>query len=356
MAASSYSKARASSAPQIVDVKDFNVAHYSYDPKCMDFKKKPPAAGKKQFNTDQVVIFPKYHGQMFSIKTGVLNADQGGFPQIGKYYKDDTGRDYIKVCECDQNNELFAKVMYPLDKYNTDHLPEIMSGRQKKFVYQPCVRIPQKVAKNVLDSDEDDDGADAVVEEKPKFAKFKFSVDYDTKLFDTQFFICDGFDKNGRAINCSKQAEPIKTASQLDKFFNWRCQYRMVFRSPKFAANLTPAPKSDVLTCGQSFKIIQMVIAPSQSSSIKNMFVGFNAFEEAGDTCDIDDDDLKLLGTNDEEKEVSDEKPPADVSESSSDDEENALSSEDQEDSPEPPKAPSPVVKKRGPATRTKKN
>jgi hypothetical protein len=288
---------------------------------------------KDQKSDDEQVAFPKYNhpelgeNQHLLIQFPWIKISAHGVPTLGKYYKADEDRDFIKI-PLDTNIPESAKLIEVLKNMDAHFSSEefaskFLGSKWKKYKYIPIFRIQN--------SEEDDDDKKKDEKVKVPYMKLKVSIDNETKEVNTAVFKSEMEDQKRKRTLLN-----IKTMTDFADIVSYLSNIRPIIRGAKL---WTMSSKKE---WGITFKIIKIEVEPtSKKNSTYKQFMNSDAFldsDEEKKEKDMPKKELKKvskLDSEDEEEKPSavDKKPAAkkvaQVEESDDDSEESEDSEEE---------------------------
>ena len=230
---------------------------------------------KDQKSDDEVVAFPKYNhpelgeNQHLLIQFPWIKITAHGVPTLGKYYKADEDRDFIKI-PLDNNIPESAKlseVLKNIDAHisSEEFASKFLGSKWKKYKYIPIFRIQN--------SDEDDDDKKKEIKEKVPYMKLKISIDNETKEVNTVVFKSEMEDQKRKRTQLN-----IKTMTEFADVVSYLSNIRPIIRGAKL---WTMSSKKE---WGITFKIIKIEVEPtSKKNSSYKQFMTSDAFLDSDD-------------------------------------------------------------------------
>ena len=313
----------------IIDCENFDVSKFSVEKWEKDTKFQ---------NKGQYMTFPRYQfgkeKKPFVFKTKPIKFVQYGVKKIdGEFIKSDEQRDYMKI-PFDENQpecvELF-KMFETIDEYFKKNIVTILGPFgtvSKLYSYQPIIRSPPPKT-------EDDGKPDT----RMKYAKIKFSTNFNTKELDTKVYSLE---------NNDLEKYEVKNMSQLEKHLRWNgvCKFIITASKVWIGKSVDPTGKKRY---GIAFKCPQMVVVERPPENSKEQFSEF-AFEiETNDDSNNGEENNEKEQENEQqegeeqEEEQQEEQQDEQEEEQKEEQEEDEEQEEQEQDEPEPEPEPEPV-------------
>jgi len=257
----------------MIDVADFNVTKWSNTE--IDFE------DEKNKNSNQFTCYGRYnYGKESSpvlnqlvFKTEPIKLVTYGIPQLGKYAKTDSDREYIKVpydtsqASCKSLFDMFQA----LDAWAVKNKDKFFTGKLSKFAkiydYTPIVRKPQEVIP--LDDDDEDKPKASSSSDKPQYAKVKINTDWQSKEVSTTVFLRE----DGVPVK-----QEVKTVTDLANIVTWNSTIKMICCCNKLWFGKS-ADKTGRRQFGISFKLLQCEVSEKVGGSAKTDFTTY-AFDD----------------------------------------------------------------------------
>lgn len=294
---------------------------------------------KDQKSEDEQVAFPKYNhpelgeNQHLLIQLPWIKISAHGVPSLGKYYKADEDRDFIKI-PLDTNIPESAKLSEKLKEMDAHFSSEefaskFLGSKWKKYKYIPIFRIQN--------TDEDDEDKKKDIKEKVPYMKLKISIDNETKEVNTAVFKSEMEEQKRKRTLLN-----IKTITDFADVVSYLSNIRPIIRGAKL---WTMASKKE---WGITFKIIKIEVEPtSKKNSSYKQFMNSDAFLDSDEEKkEMPKKELKKVSKLDSDEEEEEKPAPVKSSESKSstkkvaqvesDDDSDESESEEEEEKPAP--------------------
>jgi hypothetical protein len=243
---------------KLIQTKDFDISKWSFQD--IDLK------NERNQKAKQYCAYGRYnYGKESSPDVGQLVFNTGpiklvtyGIPSLGEYAKTDEDRCYIKIpCDPEQQScvdlfKMFRDLDEWVDKNKDSFFKDELAKLKDKYVYSPIVKVPEDT----------DDG-----KKKLEYAKFKLSVDWDTKNVDTQLYVRE----DGKPVH-----KKVKTVTDVAQFVTWNSVINCGVACNKLWFSKSADAKTKTRTFGVSFKILQCeVVERSQTGSAKQIYKNY---------------------------------------------------------------------------------
>ncbi len=285
----------------------------------------------------QMLAFPRYTNPNSDdtnlyIQMPRINLKQGGIPQIGEFYPDDSKRSFLRVAldeSIPEIKEFVDSVLKPIDKkLSSDGFKQKLFGKKaEKYNYVSTYRLPQE-----------DDNEEKEKKYGPKlpYCKLKLDTTYpDNKVKTIVYNVST--DANGKKTRT--KIDDIETIDDLTKYINFNCHYRAIIKPVKLWAQLAKIKDPEY---GLTFKLVKIEVEPSSNLSQNTKeYLGKDTF------IDSDDESVKepvKKSQNKKQESESDESDDEPVKKPQN----NKKQAEESDDSDEEPvvKKPQPKGKK----------
>lgn len=249
---------------------------------------------KNDRNNAQKISFVRYRNPPYGdtslvIQTPKIRLSQHGIPSLGKFYKKDEDRQFIKLPydPSQLDTLLFRDKLLEIDTMVQSRKQELIGKHADKFVYSSLVKTPQDTT-SIDDDDDDDDDKKKKPQKQQKdrflYTKAKFDINFDTKQLNTTVYrTLTPEEAKEKGVKREKMGD-IKTMEQLADFVKFNSTVRLLVMVNKLWA-ATAADKTGKYGYGLGLKIIQIEVEHSESKgSVKDSFK---------DDAFIDDDDYQ---------------------------------------------------------------
>ena len=281
---------------------------------------------RAQFMAFSRYKYPAGEESSLVLQTGEIEITQYGLPSIGKYYKTDDQRNFVKLAldpkqaSCRELEKTLSEIDTMAEKEKVKILGKY-SNPKLGYTYQAIVREPSdgndfdKIEDDEEDSEKKEAPKDANVKERFRYCKIKLNTSYPDGEVLTRVFIKNR-PQEGETGKQKPESVTVRSATDLDKYLRWGCKVRMILMLNKIWAARNKN-EAGVRKYGATWKVMQMEIIPTdKKSSMKDAFESYafdneddeeNNENESNEKDDKDTTDTKNKNTK-ESKETKDKK------------------------------------------------